>query len=71
MSGPFLDEAGKPAPSGLWILRASSHEDAHGLAAGDPFHSSGARAFRVEPWQVHQGRIEMAIDLSDQSIRFS
>ncbi len=71
MSGPFLDEAGDPAPNGMWILRAPSREEANVLAAGDPFHSSGARAFRVEPWQVHQGRIEMAIDLSDQKIRFS
>lgn len=66
MSGPFLDEAGEPAPSGMWILRASSREEAHVLAAGDPFHFSGARAFRIERWQVHQGRIEMSIDLSDQ-----
>jgi uncharacterized protein YciI len=71
MSGPFLDTSGEPAPSGMWIVRASNREEAHTLAAGDPFHFSGARAFRVEAWQVHQGRIEMSIDLSDQKSRLS
>lgn len=65
MAGPFLDASGKPAPSGMWILRASSREEANALAAGDPFHSSGARTFQVEEWQPHQGRIGVSIDLSD------
>lgn len=71
MAGPFLDASGKPAPSGMWILRASSREEAAALAAGDPFHSSGARAFRIEEWQPHQGRIGMSVDLSDGSSRLS
>lgn len=67
MSGPFLDTSGKPSPSGMWILRASSREEASALAAGDPFHHSGARTFRIEEWQLHQGRIGISIDLSDGS----
>lgn len=69
MSGPFLDTSGKPSPSGLWILRASGREEASALAAGDPFHHSGARTFRIEEWQLHQGRIGISIDLSDGSNR--
>lgn len=67
MSGPFLDSSGGPGPSGMLIVRATSTEEAAALAAADPFHSSGARSFRVEEWQVHQGRIEIAIDFSDRS----
>lgn len=69
MSGPFLDTSGKPSPSGMWILRASSREEASALAADDPFHLSGARAFRIEEWQLHQGRIGLSIDLSDENNR--
>jgi uncharacterized protein len=67
MSGPFLDASGDPGPSGMLIVRAESAEEAADLAAGDPFHRSGARTFRVEEWQVHQGRIDLAIDLSDRT----
>ncbi|MCM2387253.1 YciI family protein [Streptomyces albipurpureus] len=67
MSGPFLDTSGEPGPSGMLIVRATSTEEAAVLAAGDPFHSSGARTFRVEEWQVHQGRIDIAVDFSDRS----
>lgn len=65
MSGPFLETSGRPSPSGMWILRASSREEASALAAGDPFHHSGARTFRIEEWQLHQGRVGISIDLSD------
>ncbi|MGW4202858.1 YciI family protein [Streptomyces sp. NPDC004726] len=67
MSGPFLDATGNPGPSGMLIVRATSTEEAAALAAADPFHSSGARTFRVEEWQVHQGRIDIAVDFSDRS----
>jgi uncharacterized protein len=67
MSGPFLDASGNPGSSGMLIVRAASADGASVLAAGDPFHSSGARTFRVEEWQVHQGRVDIAIDLSDRT----
>ncbi|MGW6459079.1 YciI family protein [Streptomyces sp. NPDC055078] len=69
MSGPFLDASGGPGPSGMLVVRATSTEEATALAAADPFHSSGARTFRVAEWQVHQGRIDIAVDLSDRSYR--
>ncbi|SDG98391.1 hypothetical protein SAMN05421505_11015 [Sinosporangium album] len=67
MSGPFLDVSGNPGPSGMLIVRATSTGEAAAIAAGDPFHSSGARSFRVQEWQVHQGRIDIAVDLSDRT----
>ncbi|MFE2040593.1 YciI family protein [Streptomyces sp. NPDC059477] len=67
MSGPFLDASGSPGDSGMLIVRATSTGEAAALAAADPFHSSGARSFRVAEWQVHQGRIDLAVDLSDRS----
>ncbi|MGW4032751.1 YciI family protein [Streptomyces sp. NPDC004838] len=70
MSGPFLDASGNPGSNGMLIVRAANADEASALAAGDPFHSSGARTFRVEEWQVHQGRIDIAIDLSDRSYHF-
>ncbi|MER5494479.1 YciI family protein [Streptomyces sp. NPDC002454] len=67
MSGPFLDASGRPGSAGMLIVRAANVDEASLLAAGDPFHSSGARRFRVEEWQVHQGRIDLAVDLSDRT----
>jgi uncharacterized protein len=67
MSGPFVDASGNPGSGGMLIVRAANAGEAADLAAGDPFHSSGARSFRVEEWQVHQGRIDIAVDLSDRS----
>ncbi|GII90741.1 YciI family protein [Sinosporangium siamense] len=67
MSGPFLDASGNPGPSGMLIVRAGSTDEATAIAAADPFHISGARSFRVQEWQVHQGRIDIAVDLSDRT----
>lgn len=69
MAGPFLRSDGTPAPRGMLLVWADDRAAAEALAAADPFHSSGARSFHVEEWQVHQGRIGIEIDLSDRSYR--
>lgn len=69
MAGPFLDADGRPGESGMLVVRAADRAEAEALAAADPFHSSGARGFRVEEWQVHEGRIQVSLDLSDQTFQ--
>ena len=45
---------------GTVVLRASSLALAREIAAQDPMHSSGARAFTVRPWLVNEGTTNVA-----------
>jgi uncharacterized protein len=49
---------------GMFVIRASSIEHARELAAADPMHQCGARAFTVRPWLVNEGRLNFQIDFS-------
>lgn len=64
-SGPLVRQDGGPGV-GMTILRADGFAEAEALAAGDPFVTAGAMGFRIERWQVNEGRITLSFDLSDQ-----
>lgn len=64
-SGPLTRREGG-AGVGMTIFRADGFAEAEALAAGDPFVTSGAVSFRVDRWQVNEGRITLSFDLSDQ-----
>ncbi|MGY2161252.1 YciI family protein [Pseudomonas tolaasii] len=49
---------------GLFIIRAASIEHANRIAAQDPMHKCGARAFSVRPWLVNEGRLNLSIEFS-------
>lgn len=49
---------------GMFVIRADSIEHARELAATDPMHRSGARAFTVRPWLVNEGQLSLRIDFS-------
>lgn len=49
---------------GMFVIRAASIDHARELAASDPMHQSGARAFTVRPWLVNEGRLNLRIDFS-------
>ena len=68
-SGPLTSKAGGPGV-GMTVLRADSFEQAEELAAGDPFVASGAFGFRIERWQINEGRLSVSVDFSDQTFRF-
>jgi len=46
------------------VVRADSPQAARELLAQDPFHRHGLRTFRVMPWQLNEGHIELAATLS-------
>ena len=48
-SGPSPD-----GPSGIWVLRANSREDAKKLADAHPYHAKGLRSYEMYEWNVHQ-----------------
>ena len=66
LSGPLFKKSDEPGV-GMTVLRTESWEEAEELAAGDPFIVSGAMSFEIERWQINEGRVNVAIDFSDQT----
>jgi len=50
---------------GMVIVRAASPEAAAEIAAADPMHQSGARSYRVRPWLLNEGSLNLRITYSD------
>ncbi|MGX9354694.1 YciI family protein [Roseobacteraceae bacterium S113] len=64
-AGPMSDESGEHMQGmGLIIYRAESLEAARALAAGDPMHKSGARAFVLRRWMINEGSFTLSVGLS-------
>lgn len=53
---------------GIVVVRAASRKDAEAIAAKDPMHVSGARSYRVRPWMINEGTINLRLDLSSQKV---
>jgi uncharacterized protein YciI len=69
-AGPFRD---RNDPSywngdGMFILRAGSREEAASIAATCPFHSSGLRHYRIVPWWMNEGCIQLTLRLTGRKI---
>ena len=69
-AGPFRD---RNDPSywngdGMFILRAASREEASSIAATCPFHSSGLRHYRIVPWWMNEGCIQLTLRLTERKI---
>ncbi|MBI2724764.1 MAG: hypothetical protein HYX42_00800 [Polaromonas sp.] len=65
-SGPLFEADGSQGV-GMTVFRASSEEEASALAAGDPFCALGAMTFTIQRWQLNEGRIQIHLDISDQT----
>lgn len=65
-SGPLFEADGSQGV-GMTVFRAGSAEEAAALAAGDPFCTTGAVRFSIRRWQLNEGRLQLHVDLSDQS----
>lgn len=69
-AGPLGDEDGAIwSMEGLIILRADSIAEARKIAAADPMHQQGKKAFTLRPWLVNEGRIQIDISLSSKSVQ--
>jgi hypothetical protein len=69
-AGPFVDEEGKSAGVAMYILRASSAQEASELAAGDPYHIHGHHRFRVQAWRVNEGGFNIRVSFTDGTYVF-
>jgi uncharacterized protein YciI len=60
-AGPLLKEDMEMAGIGLIVYRADSLEEAKKLADGDPFHKTGLRDYKIYPWRVNEGSLDLKI----------
>jgi uncharacterized protein YciI len=67
-SGPLGAGDGAVIGDGLTILNVDSLEHARTLAAIDPFVRAGARSFSVREWTLMEGRINVSLSFSSQSL---
>jgi uncharacterized protein YciI len=67
-SGPF--DLGRSS-DGMTVLRAASAEEAHEIAARDPFVVRGIRTYQVREWIVMEGSFGITVNYSDRSIEIS
>ncbi|MEM1046122.1 MAG: YciI family protein [Pseudomonadota bacterium] len=57
-AGPLSDASGTSRTGeGLLVLRAASIAEADRLAAADPMHLEGCRAYTVQGWLINEGHI--------------
>lgn len=68
-AGPLRESTGAWDGSGMFIIRASSREEAQRLAETEPMHKQGVRKFRIVPWQLNEGGF--SIRVSHASGRFT
>jgi len=64
MAGPFLTDEHVYSGTGMLIVRASSAQEASDFMSADPMHASGLRRFRIVPWQVNEGTLDVRLTLS-------
>ncbi|WIY00996.1 YciI family protein [Amycolatopsis mongoliensis] len=64
-AGPMLDDDYRYSGAGLLVLRADSVTEAKDIADRDPFHARGIRKYRIVPWQINEGSVEVRLTLSD------
>lgn len=61
-AGPlWTDDEQNWEGEGMVVIRAGSMAEAKQIAARDPMHASGARAFRVRPWLVNEGTLTVQL----------
>lgn len=70
-AGPLQNKAGEKMGHGMIVIRADSFEEADSIAAEDPFHKAGVREYTIDRWTVNEGRVNLTIDYSDQSVSLS
>ena len=69
-AGPATAPGANRPAFGLIIIRAKDEAEARRIADADPMHASGARSYELYSWSLNEGRINVALNFSDQTFRF-
>jgi uncharacterized protein YciI len=68
-AGPLYPRGSNIPEAGMFILRASSFEEAEAIAKTDPLHAAGLRTFTLQKWRVNEGSITVTVNFSDQTMK--
>ena len=66
-AGPLYSRDSNVPEAGMFVLRASSFEEAEAIAREDPLHAAGLRTFTLQKWRLNEGSITVKINYSDQT----
>jgi uncharacterized protein YciI len=69
-AGPLLDENYRFHGPGMIVLNATSRAQAESIVRADPFHARGVRRWRIVPWQVNEGSLQLRMTFSDSRFTF-
>jgi uncharacterized protein YciI len=65
-SGPLFKQDGSQGV-GMTVWRVDSFDEAERVAAQDPFVIGGGVDFKIQRWQINEGRVNVSVDFSDQT----
>ena len=68
-AGPLQDESKDKPTRGMFVLRASSFEEARSILDQEVFHKSGLRKYKLYRWSMNEGSINVTINYSDQTAK--
>jgi uncharacterized protein len=67
-AGPLYPRDSNLPEAGMFVLRASSFEEAEAIAKTDPLHQAGLRTFTLQKWRINEGSFTVTLNYSDQSM---
>jgi len=68
-AGPLYPRGSDLPEAGMFVLRATSFEEADAIAKEDPLHKAGLRTYTLQKWRLNEGRITISVDFSDQTMK--
>lgn len=70
-AGPLYPRGSAIPEAGMFVLRASSFEEADAIASQDPLHRAGLRTYTIQKWRINEGSYTVTVNYSDQSVQIA